>query len=152
MTSINIVKQTLVDAYGGFADKRIKKLESGSWFEVDGRGASDYGADRKLFSWFCTINVEVMSGDEVVIVIGSAIPKNATVEKWLLKHVVPTGKYGRPGIVVKKGEQGILDDLAVLVMNVVKKPYSVKAYKYVAPATASALSDLRKVLDRAWAS
>lgn len=150
MTSINHVKQTFIDAYGGFADRRIKKLESGSFFHVDGRSSGDYDARKQLFLWFCTVTARVKSGEEVIVNVGSAIPKNAAVEKWLLENQV-LSEYNLPAIVIKKGEQGKLVELAGLVASVIKKPYPVKAYKYVAPNTASALNHLKTVLDKAWA-
>lgn len=151
MTSSNALKQSLVDAYGGFADKRIKKLESGSLFHVDGRSAGDYDARKQLYLWFCTVTVTVKSGEEVVVQVGSAIPKNAAVEHWLAANQVP-GEYDRMGIVIKKGEQAKLLELAEHVASVIKKRYTVKAYKYVAPNTAAALMHLKKVLDKAWAA
>jgi hypothetical protein len=151
VTSSNALKQSLVDAYGGFADKRIKKLESGSLFHVDGRSAGDYDARKQLFLWFCTVTVTVKSGEEIIVHVGSAIPKNAAVEQWLSANQVP-GQYDRMGIVIKKGQQAKVLELAELVASVIKKPYSVKAYKYVAPSTASALTHLKKVLDKAWAA
>jgi hypothetical protein len=152
MISTNSLKQKLVDSYGGFADRRIKKLESGSWFEVDSRSARDYGADKKLFGWFCTINVEVVSGEEVIVVIGSALPTNADVQRWMQRHQVPTGRYERPGIIVRHGEQAKLTELAGLVDQIVKRPYAVKAYKFVVPATSQALRRLDSVLSDAWFS
>ena len=151
MTTTNALKQSLFDAYGGFADKRIKRLESGSLFHVDGRSAADYDARKQLFLWFCTVTATVHSGEEIVVHVGSAIPKNAAVEQWLAANQVP-GQYDRMGIVIKKGEQAKLIELADLVAKVIKKPYTVKAYKYVAPNTASALTHLKKVLDKAWAA
>jgi len=49
---VNTLKKALFEAYGGFADKRIKKLESGSIFVVDDRSDGDRGADGKLYGYF----------------------------------------------------------------------------------------------------
>ena len=44
---MSLLKQTLLDTYGGFADKRIKKIETGKTFIADDRGPGDYGADKE---------------------------------------------------------------------------------------------------------
>lgn len=53
------LKQRLLEEYDGFADKRIKKLESGSLFIADDRGGGDHGAR------LCLVNadrVELFAG------------------------------------------------------------------------------------------
>ena len=64
---MNTLKKVLFEEYDGFADKRIKKLETGSTFIVDDRTDGDQGADKKLFGWFCSMFVDVESSTSVTI-------------------------------------------------------------------------------------
>lgn len=149
MATINQVKQAFLDAYGHFADQRIKKLESGNYFHVDDRGPGDYDAKKKLFLWFCVIGATVEAGDKVFVEISESMPKNAAVEKWWKENSVP-GRYDRPRLELGPGDQGKLEELAHLIDGVIKAKYAVKAYKYVAPRTAASLRRLKKVLDKVW--
>jgi hypothetical protein len=70
--STHELKQVLFNAYGGFADKRIKNLERGKLFIVDDRTRSDEDAAGKLFLWFCQVLAEVIDGDTVKIIVSVA--------------------------------------------------------------------------------
>jgi hypothetical protein len=52
------LKQALLKEYEHFSDKRIRNIDRGKFFIIDGRGVGDYGADRQLFGWFCTAFAE----------------------------------------------------------------------------------------------
>jgi hypothetical protein len=72
------------------------------------------------------------------------------VNKWWTENTVD-GKYGIKVIAIAKGEEHKLGELAKLIAAITKKPYSVKAYKYVCPEVASVLRNTEKVLGAAWA-
>jgi len=74
------LKKALFDFYGGFADKRIKKLDKGTTFIVDGRSTSDLGGDRKPFATFCMVFADVVSEREVRVNLSGNIPVGAQVE------------------------------------------------------------------------
>lgn len=78
------------------------------------------------------------------------MPRNDAVDKWWAENTVD-GKYGMKVIAIAKGEEHKLGELAKLIAVIIKKPYSVKAYKYVCPEVASVLSNTAKVLGTAWA-
>jgi len=68
------LKRALFDFYGGFADKRIKNLDKGTTFIVDGRSTSDLGGDRKPFATFCLVFADVVSESEVRVNLSGNIP------------------------------------------------------------------------------
>ena len=150
--SARALKQVLVDQYGGFADKRIKNLDTGSFFHVDDRSQGDYDARKQLFLWFCQVTLTVKSGTTVEVALSGEVPMNATVKVWLETHTTKD-RYDRPVIVIHKGEQAKLLDLAGAIGAIVApgKRYPVKAYKYTCPRTAHSLQRLKATLDKAWA-
>lgn len=151
LKATNDLKDALVKEYGGFADRRIKKLENGNFFHVDDRSSGDYDARKKLFLWFCTIDLTVHDGQTVSVGISKELPKNAKVTKWWEENSTE-GRYGFKELKITPENTKLLQELAALVSDVIRQPYSVKAYRYVAPRTADSLLRLKKTLDAAWAS
>lgn len=148
------LKAVLFEAYGGFADKRVKKLANASTFLVDDRGEGGViGADNKPLSWFCHIYADALSDDEVRVRL-SNVPSNARVEKWAEKNgATPThGMQPSLQFAVHRGEQGLLDELAALMRGIVAPGarYDTNYFKYSCPRVANSLEKLRAVLDRAW--
>ncbi|MER9210075.1 hypothetical protein [Mesorhizobium sp. M0771] len=145
------LKQALFDEYDGFFDKRIKKLDSGDFFLVDDRGGGDHDARKRLFLWFCSMTLRVTRGDAVELYLSGDVPKSNEVNA-LLDDMQTEGHYGRPTIVIEKGEQGVLMDLAQAFAAIVArgKRYPTPSYKYVCPRTAKSLVRLKNALDKAW--
>jgi len=155
LTDENHLKRVLYDAYGGFADKRIKKLESGSTFIADDRTEADYGADKRLYPNFCAVFVEVLDGEEVLVRLTGNVPVSPGVKAWIKAH---KGEYrAAPGLLafrVKKGEQAALSALAAEIKKIVAPGaprYKVPSYKFACPRTAKSLEQLEKTLTKAWA-
>ena len=148
---MKILKQLLFEKYGGFADKRIKHLESGSKFIVDDRSGKDVGADRRLYSNFCMIFADVMSADEVRVSLSGNVPTSQAVRDWASSHnAVQAGNT--LDIQISKGQQSALRSLAKAIRAITARgaKYDVKSYKYVCPRTADSLEKLAGVLDSAW--
>lgn len=147
------LKRILFVEYGGFADKRIKKLENGKRFIVDDRSDRDIAADGNLYPWFCMIFIEVGNTAEAVDLIFSGdIPISTTVESWFADHAaVRQGDRGRI-VTLHRGQQGNLTGLAAAFRQIVSpnRRYPKPSYKYVCPRTAGSLDRLRRVLERAW--
>ena len=74
------LKQTLFNAYGGFADKRVKNIEKGTFFIIDDRTPADEDASGRLFSWFCLIFAEVIDQDTVNITMRGGLPDGPLVK------------------------------------------------------------------------
>ena len=144
------LKGRLFKALGGFGDKRIKDLKKSDFFICDDRDHAARDARGELFLWYCTVGLRVLSGELVHVELGKAMPRNDAVDKWWAENTVD-GKYGMKVIAIAKGEEHKLGELAKLIAVIIKKPYSVKAYKYVCPEVASVLSNTAKVLGTAWA-
>lgn len=150
------LKKTLFDKYNGFADKRIKKLESDSLFIVDDRSEGDYGADKKLFLWFCSVFAVVDTESSISVSLVGGVPRSAEIESWIVNNncVFTEGNQIVMKFSLQKGEEFKLLDLASLFENIVApgKRYSVPAYKYVCPRTANTLRKLAANLLLAWAT
>lgn len=154
MTSL-ILKQYLFDEYGGFADRRIKRLEKGDTFIIDDRSEDDIGANRQLYSYFCTMFAKVRASDHVSLTLHGNVPLSPTVHAWIKNSGGTYGEstYGKSLTVqIKTGEQNKLRDLARHVRAVVApgSRYDVPSYKYVCPRTAKSLERLAALLDKAW--
>jgi hypothetical protein len=140
------LKKVLFDEYDGFADKRIKKLESGTKYIVDDRGLGDFGADKKLFGHFCLIFADLSDEPTVRVTMTGGVPTSAAVSAWFKKHASPYANgYA---FSIAPGEEGKLIELATAIGNIVKPGarYSVKAYKHMCPRTAASLKRLARVL------
>lgn len=151
------LKKILFDAYGGFADKRIKDLDKSSRFIIDDRNNSDIGADKKLLSYFCMIFAEVTSNEALSINFIGNVPVGKDVKKWLKLNSceIQTPAYQSSlSIEVERGHQEILSDLARAIERIVAPGaprYEIKSYKYVCPRTAKSLRRIKRILDQAWA-
>jgi hypothetical protein len=153
---VNALKRVLFDAYGGFADKRIKNLDKASTFIVDDRTDSDFGADRGLKSYFCAIFVEVHSNAKITVTLCGNVPFGKKVERWLAKNGYEIETRGGQSLLafdVERGKQSILGHLSEAIASIVASGaprYEVKSYKYLCPRTAESLRRLKSVLDDAW--
>ncbi|MCG8059078.1 MAG: hypothetical protein JAZ21_04535 [Candidatus Thiodiazotropha taylori] len=129
------LKKVLFDEYDGFADKRIKRLESGKSFIADDRGPRDYGAGKQLFLWFCLIFVDVEEKSRINVKLLGGIPFNKDIEAWAeaKKFAVNTNAQVALSMDIVAGEQGALEELASLIEQIVApgKKYPLAAYKYV---------------------
>ena len=144
------LKHALLGTYGSFADKRIKKLEVGDRFIVDGRTRGDIGADGNPLGWFCRMFLQVQSGDTVVLKMNN-LPRSHAVEEWLSKRATTFGHDGVE-VSVQKGSEHLLGELATL-LEAITAPgsrYPVRHYKYAVPRVANALGTLREALARGW--
>ena len=154
---MNALKRILFDAYGGFADKRIKNLDKANTFIVDDREEADFGADRGLKSYFCAVFVDVHSNAKITVTLCGNVPVGKKVERWLEQNgcaIRTHGGQARLLFNVERGEQSILDQLSQAIDNIVAPGaprYEVKSFKYVCPRTAESLRRLKLVLDDAWA-
>jgi len=151
------LKRALFDAYGGFADKRYKRLESNSTFAVDAREEAGRDAQGKLYLWHCMIFADVKAADAVEVSLRGGVPVDPPVPEWasrvgaVLKTV---GMQDSLQLTVTPSSLHLLTELADAVAAIVRPGgprYSVKTYKYVCPKTAASLRRLRDVLGRAWA-
>jgi hypothetical protein len=147
---VNTLKKALFDEYDGFADKRIKKLESGATFIIDDRTSGDHGADKRLFGWFCSIFADVESSTEVTVRLIGGVPINSSIKKWAQNnsYVLVEGDYPSLTFSLQKSQIEKLLDLATLIEQIVAPGvrYSEAAYKYVCPRTANSLRRLHSSL------
>ena len=152
---MTLLKRALLDEYGTFADRRIKRLETGHLFIVDDRTPQDFAADRNLYPWFCSIHVDVVNESEVQVLLRGDVPIGPRVNRW----IESTGaKYATDysstlEFSVRQGQQEMLSRLASAIRSITAPGaprYSVPSYKYVCPRTAASLERLKSVLDRAW--
>ena len=148
------LKRKLFDEYGGFADKRIRNLNKGQRFIVDDRSSGDFGA-QGLYSYFCSIFVDVMSGDKVKVVLSGNVPVNQGVRDWAASHQVETSSdiISYLSFIIEKGQENILNELANCIKAIVAPSaprYDTPSYKYVCPRTASSLLRLASILNKHW--
>lgn len=152
---MNSLKQVLWNAYGGFADKRIKNFDKGSRFIIDDREPQDEDANGRLRSYFCMVFAEVLSDTEVKVTLNGNVPKGIAVEEWIKGNGANwnDGIYQTLEFEVTQGKQSSLRSLARAMRSIVARGaprYSVKSYKYVCPRTAASLERLAEVLDGVW--
>ena len=147
----------MLETYGTFADKRIKKIESGKTFIADDRGPGDYGADKDLLSYFCMVFVTVLNEELVKIGLYRNVPVSGDVKRWVSKvggaFTPGTGMNGSLEFEVKRGQQERLLELAQGLDAIVlpgAPRYTVPSYKYVCPRTGDALRRLNSALGRDW--
>ena len=142
------LKKHLFDSLGGFADKRVKNLDKGNLFFADDRGRSDYGADKKLFYWFCAITVSVVAPDRVQVSLSGGVPCSEQIEEWAASNCIGNGK--RFDFEINASATEPLVELAILVASIVRPGaprYKEKAYKYSCPRVSKSLRGLAAVLD-----
>lgn len=143
------LKQCLFDAYGGFADKRIRNIDRNEPFIVDDRGPGDLDARKRLFLWFCQLFVTVEAVDRVKLTFRGGVPQSAGVSAWFAKH---GGEPDAGGVtvIIRPDTVAALGDLADAFRAILARRYDTPAYKYVVPRVAASLRQLADVLDRAW--
>lgn len=147
------LKAHLVEAYGGFSDRRIKNLTKGDTFIVDDRSSNDVAADRSLYPYFCLIFARVSGPDRIEVQLLGEVPMSESIKDWLTAN---DGKYNRgvqPSLTftLTLGQEAVLDQLAELVQNIVRPGaprYAVASYKYMCPRTAASLRRLSTILRR----
>ena len=143
------LKKVLFGAYGGFADKRMKKLENGSRFIVDRRTAGNIGADGQVYSSFCSmfLNVDADGSVELLLI---NLPLSPAVERWLGENAKSTRAARH--IHLAPGEQSKLLDLAVKLEDITRpgRSYDTAHYKHSVPRVSRALKQLHRILDKAW--
>lgn len=88
-------KKILFDEFKGFSDKRIKYLSSGSIFIIDDRDDGDFGANKTLFSYFCSIFAEVISENQINVQLSGNVPKSPKVTQWIKKYETVYKEQGR---------------------------------------------------------
>lgn len=144
------LKQILLDEYGHFSNKRIKKLDAGSQFIVDDRTKNDLGANGQVYSTFCTMFLDVRSGNDVILSLMNC-PTSPDIEKWFAANAIAIGQNGK-AISIMKGEQDCTLHLEALVGLLASwgGRYDVPYYKYTAPRTSDSLRRLRLTLTKAW--
>lgn len=151
---MNELKKTLFDNYDGFADKRIKNLDSGNLFIIDDRTEKDIGADKQLFPYFCLMFAEVQSDGTIKIILRGNVPMGPLVKKWISENNCEFIKapQGSLSFVVEKGETKTLTDLAKAFHAIVAhgKRNKISNYKIVCPRTVKSLLKLRGVLSNHW--
>lgn len=152
------LKRALFTEYGGFADKRIKKLEKGFRFIIDDRGKHDIGANGQLLSYFCMIFAEVISGTKISVWFQGNVPINGAVRGWITKYAANLGAAGADMTLsfnVAQGETARLRELADAVASITAPGaprYQVPSYKYVCPRVAKSLKRFASTLDDVWDS
>jgi hypothetical protein len=146
------LKKVLFDAYGGFADKRVRNLDTGNRFIVDDRGPGDFDARKQLFLWFCQIFVDVLGPASIKVVLRGDVPTSPSVREWLAAHGAQQSNFGIE-FTIQPGQLEDLRDLANRIARIVApgNRYEVPSYKYVCPRTAGSLMHLQSVLQKAWA-
>jgi hypothetical protein len=149
----NELKQALLNAYGSFADKRIKNLDKGKLFIVDDRTSSDEDAAGKLFQRFCQILAEVIDDDNVKIIMTGDVPEGPLVARWFEQHGATKGNFDLE-FIVPRGAETELGGLASGFRAMVRPGarYPVKSYKYVCPRAVGAIERLQRALETAWRS
>lgn len=147
------LKGLLFEAYGGFADKRYKKLEKDAPFIVDDRRQGDYDARSQLFLWFCQMFAYVEGADTVRLSLIGGVPQSDAVSQWYAEHGVEEQatnfKYSVE-IDVTPDNLDDLPDLANRFAAIIKRRYGVPAYKYVVPRTRDSLLRFHGVLSTVW--
>ena len=147
---LRALKQGLLDEYEHFADKRIKKLDSGDRFIVDGRTRNDIAADGQVYGWFCSMFLDVLSDDELLLTLINS-PVNDYVNRWYSANAVAFGRNGQ-SVSILRGKQRDLLELEgrIGAITLAGVRYDVPHYKYAVPRVTESLRRLRTTLDNAW--
>lgn len=153
----NELKALLLDEYG-FDDKRVKRLEKMDRFIVDDRSWRDFGADRRLYPWFCSISVAVESGERARVTLARNAPTGDSVLKWARQYALATNEdqYVQSPLILHVTPadfEVMLEGLAAAVAAIVAPgapTYHEASYKYVCPRVAASLRKLKEVLAGGW--
>jgi len=153
---MSALKQVLFDEYGGFADKRYKKLESCNTFAIDGRTSADHASDGGLYGWFCAMFVDTSKEPIIQVRLAKNVPDGPEVSAWIKRY--QASLVNTPDNIlefsVAPGEQNRLVELATAVEAIVKpgRRYKVAAYKYLCPRVGKCLRRLASVLSAQWSA
>jgi len=149
------LKKRLYEEYNGFSDKRIKDLNRSDTFTVDDRrpdrGQGDFGADRKLFHWFCEIYVTTLDDYSVKVEFIGGVPSGAEMTNVLTSWNTKVND-SHVAFVVDENSTDRLQALATA-LNAIVAPgrhYPVNWYKHTCPRVAKSLLRLKSVLDDYW--
>jgi hypothetical protein len=144
---MRVLKKHLFDAYGGFADKRIKNLDKSSLFIVDDRTTGDEDARGQLYLWFCTIHVRVVAHASVSVEMRGTIPTSSAISSWIAANSeIATASDCVLAIHVPISDTAQLINLAGIIEDIPNGRYSEKSYKHTCPRTARSLRKLGDVL------
>jgi hypothetical protein len=151
MTSIAL-KKHLLGVYGGFADKRIKKAESGKTFCIDDRTEGDHGAGGHLLSYSCTMFAKVRDDGRVEVILDRNSPTSPAVVNTansIGAAIFTMEPHTRITVVIAVNEAQKLRALASAIRTITApgKRYGVPSYKYVVPRTADSLERFADALD-----
>ena len=131
------LKKRLLKTYGSFADKRIKNIEKGNIFVVDGR---DHEA---MNSAFCMIFAEITAPDQFVLRFQGNLPLNESVKKLIASRggTVDESPYHTSAEIsgLTAADAPFISELASSIRAVTRKPYKVKSWKYSATRVADGL-------------
>jgi len=151
---IDKLKKILFDEFNGFSDKRIKHLSSGSIFIIDDRNDGDFGANKTLYSYFCSIFAEVISENQINMRLSGNVPKSPKVKQWIKKYDTTYKEdiFNSLTFEISPNNFHIIGELAGYFRQIVKPGarYNTPNYKYVCPRTADSLEKLKKALDKIW--
>ena len=142
------LKLHLFNAYGGFSDKRIKKLEKGKTFIIDDRQERDAGSDG-LYSYFCTMFATVVEPDELELMLNRNVPVNEKVKEYVRSHGGELTGDALLKMCIRSQDSSVLRGLAAAIRTITARGarYSIPSYKYVVPRTADSLERFAAVLD-----
>lgn len=133
--------------------KRVNLAKKRS-FVIDDRQPRDYDAQKKLFLWFCAMDVTADSPDEVCLHLRGGVPWSDVIAEWLECHgaVVRGEPVEFVSLKINSSNTERLEELAGLIEAVLRRGrrYEVAAWKYVVPRTASSLRRLRSLLSTWW--
>lgn len=146
------LKKHLLGVYGGFADKRIKKVGTGRTFCIDDRSEGDHGAGGLLLSYFCMMFAKVRDDERVEVILDRNTPTSPAVlktAKSIGATVFTVEPHTRITIVLAANEGQKLRALASAIRTITApgKRYDVPSYKYVVPRTADSLERFADALD-----
>lgn len=151
MTAIAL-KKHLLTVYGGFADKRIKRVETGRTFCIDDRTEDDVGAGDHLLSYFCMMFAKVRDDGRIQVLLDRNTPMSGAVKKTAEEigaAVLIIEPHTRITIELTVNEGHKLRALAKA-MRTITAPgvrYEIPSYKYVVPRTAGSLERFADALD-----
>jgi hypothetical protein len=152
------LKKLLFDEYRGFSDKRIKRLDKSDLFRVDDRHEGDFGADRKLFYWFCEIYVTTLDDYSVEVELIGGVPSSPEMTNLLsswnaeVNHSEVTLRVDHVTFRVDEKSTDRLEALATALKAIIARPYQVNWYKHTCPRVAKSLLHLKSVVEDYWAN
>lgn len=154
MATLNVLKSALFKEFNGFSDKRINDIAKSSTFIIDDRSESDFGSNKRLYSYFCKGFANVKSEHVVKITLSGNVPKSPAVSDWMKQHPHNYSEsiYNSLEFEVTPDNFGKISSLAEAILAIVKPgaKYKPANYKYVCPRISKSLMQLHKVLALVW--